>query len=129
MFALSLCLLPSCQTVKTPNARACTVAGVFQAGMDCAESNTGKISELDFEQMIEFLEPQPERVDRATGKTLPPRAGAVCHSDDDFTKLKVALEQACVILRKRCTPEMREALVRTNATMRALRAQAKRSPR
>lgn len=107
-----LALLSGCAGVTTPNTRECTVAGIVQAGMDCAMTNTGEISEMTFEEMVEWLEPQPERVDPVTGKTLPARAGAVCRSDDDFTRQKIALEQACELLKSRCTPELKAAIAR-----------------
>lgn len=105
--AAILLYFSGCKTVEIKNTRECVVAGVFQAGMDCATTNTSQISQMDFEQMIVFLEPQGERLN-AAGKKLPPRAGAVCRSDDDFTSQKIALEQACVLLRDKCTPELKE---------------------
>lgn len=96
-----------CKTVPIKNTRECVVAGVFQAGMDCATTNTSQTSQMDLEQMIVFLEPQGERLN-AAGKKLPPRAGAVCRSDDDFTSQKTSLEQACALLRDRCTPELKD---------------------
>lgn len=100
-------LLAGCKTVPIKNTRECVVAGVFQAGMDCSTTNTSQISQMDLEQMIVFLEPQGERLN-AQGKKLPARAGAVCRSDEDFTSQKTSLEQACVLLRDRCTPELKE---------------------
>lgn len=63
---------------------------------------------MGFQETIDWLEAQPERV--VNGKTLPARAGAVCRSDEHFTAQKTALEQACALLKNRCTPEMQEAL-------------------
>jgi len=69
------------------------------------------MSEIDFEQMIEWLEPQPKRPDpKNPNKTLPARAGAVMRSDEDFTRYKIALEQACALLNDRCTPEMKATI-------------------
>ena len=66
---------------------------------------------MDFETSIEWLEPQPERPDPENPKNkLPARAGAVCRSDEDFTRYKIALEQACALLKDRCTPEMKQTI-------------------
>lgn len=101
--------LTACQSVEIKNSRECTVAGVFQAGMDCAETNTSKITQMDLQEMIDWLEPQPERPDpKRPGKKLPARAGAVARSDEDFTQQKIQLEQACVLLKDRCTVSMKE---------------------
>lgn len=114
-FALSLCLLLSaCSRVPVPNVRECVVAGVIQAGFDCAESNTGKTSQMDFEQSIEWLEAEMPT------NTTPGRAGAVCRSDDDFTKTKIALEQACALLKNRCTPEMKSEIERQTGNVSQL---------
>lgn len=104
---LVLLYFSGCKTVPIKNTRECVVAGVFQAGLDCATTNTSQVSQMDFEQMIVFLEPQGERLN-AAGKKLPPRAGAVIRSDEDFTAQKTSLEQACALLRDRCTPEMKD---------------------
>jgi hypothetical protein len=108
---ISFALLSGCKKITIKNTRECIVAGVIQAGMDCATTNTSEISAMDFEEAIEFLEPQGERADPANpGKRLPARAGAVCRSDEDFTAQKTALESACALLRSRCTPEMKNAI-------------------
>lgn len=105
----------------------CTVAGIFQAGMDCATDQTSTISELDFSAMVEFLEPQPERPDpNHPGQRLPARAGAVCEPDDDFTDLKTALEQACVELKDRCTTQIKTALAKTGAARGRIQAMARK---
>lgn len=64
---------------------------------------------MSFEEMVYWLEPQPETKD-AKGNKIPARAGAVCRSDDDFTRYKIALEQACALLQDRCTPEMKATI-------------------
>ncbi len=113
LFALSFILF-GCVTVSIKNTKECTVAGVIQGGMDCATSNSGEVSQMDFPQTIDWLEPQPERPDLVNGKTLPARAGAVCRSDEDFTAQKVAIEQACELLKTRCTPELHSAIESMN---------------
>lgn len=57
---------------------------------------------------MEWLEPQEGR------------GGAICRSDEDFTKQKTALEQACALLKNRCTPEMKEAISKSFGTPKKL---------
>lgn len=119
-----LALLSSCKKIHIEDATECIVAGVLMAGADCATTNSSQVSELDFEQFVEFLEPQPERPDpKNPGKTLPARAGAVCRSDDDFTAQKTALESACALLRNRCTPEIKTAIGGMNRVSSMLQEQ------
>ena len=113
-FAAFSFLLASCARVPVPNARECVAAGLVTLGADCAETNTGKTSEMSFEEFMEWLEPQP-----ATDKK-PARAGAVCRSDEDFTKMKTALEQACALLKNRCTPEMKSEIERQTGNVSQL---------
>lgn len=109
-FLAAALMLAGCKTVEIKDTRECTVAGVFQAGFDCATTNSSEVSQMDLEQSIEWLEPQPERTDPVTKKKLPARAGAICRSDEDFTAQKTQLEQACALLRDRCTPEIKKAI-------------------
>lgn len=107
--------------IQAPNAVFCTASGHLFVGLDCAETNTGRISALSYLETIDFLEPQHEREcvpvpgfnvcadnqDQGLKVKLPARAGAVMESDADFTAQKNAFEKACVELGNRCTPEMR----------------------
>lgn len=70
--------LVSCGTVVVHNVKGCSVAGVIQAGADCAESLTQKKSEMTFEEYVTFLE-----------------AGAIAFSVEDVQEMKTALDQAC----------------------------------
>lgn len=106
-----LALLCSACNVVVPNVRICHVAGVLDAGSNCAETNTGTTSEMNFDETLDFLEAQPERPDPATpGQMLPARGAAACMSADDFGRLKTSIELACRMLGKRCTYEMRQAI-------------------
>lgn len=85
---------------------------------------------MDFEQGIEWLEPQPERPDpQNPGKILPARAGAICRSDEDFTRQKIAIEQACALLGKRCTPELRAEIDRYGGNTKQLLKNAEKKKR
>lgn len=107
--------LSSCGTVKVKDTTECVVAGVFVAGFDCATTNSSQISQMDLEQSIQWLEAQPERRDFDNPeKILPARAGAVCRSDEDFTAQKIALEQACALLKNRCIPEVKAVIANMN---------------
>lgn len=67
---------------------------------------------MTFDEFLEFLEPQVERQDPLTGKTLPARAGAVCKSADDYNREKTALEKACRMLGSRCSYDIKRAIGR-----------------
>lgn len=83
----------------------------MSAGASCAESLTGKVTELNLDEFIAMLEPQPERPDPANpNKTLPARGGAVILSADDFNAERTALEQACRELGSRCSLQVKNAL-------------------
>lgn len=139
--AVSLCLILSgCAGVKIPETRECVISGVVQSGFDCAMTNSGEISQLTFIEAMEWLEPQPQREcipvpgfnvcaeNPSEGEVvlLPPRGGAICRSDEDFTAQKNALEKACVLLKDRCTPEMKEALDRNAGNAQSLLLNAKK---
>jgi hypothetical protein len=98
MRSLSLCalalLLNAC--VSVPNTAVCTVPGLMSDGMICAETNTGKTSEMTLDDTVTFLEPETEPS---------PRAGAMCMTANDWNRMKTALEQACRMLGNKCTYE------------------------
>lgn len=93
--------LLSCQTVKFPDVKACSVAGILAAGMDCAFNGHPETSEMDAKETIDFLE-----------------SGAICMSADDRRKEKDAAEQACYLLKDRCTFEMKKAISKMDQTKR-----------
>lgn len=116
--------LSACVTI--PATREYTVAGKLDAGMIWADTQGAGDGDLDLDETIDFLEPQPERECVPVPKTtictrlaptperpavkLPERAGAVCRSTEDAKKLKVALEQACRDLGRRCSYEVKQAI-------------------
>lgn len=103
--------LVNCAGIVVPNTEACAVAGIWSAGLSCANTLSPATRDLDLAGMIEMLEPQPERPDPANpGQNLPARAGAIIQSAEDWNKMKTALEQGCKLLKRRCTYEMKEAL-------------------
>lgn len=81
-----LLLESSCVTI--PNLNVCSPAGVIQAGADCAETNTGRTSEMTQAEFMALIE-----------------GGGVCMSALDYSRLKTAVEQACKELGKRCSYE------------------------
>ena len=100
-----LFLAVSCQTV-IPDIRGCTVAGVLEAGADCATTNSGIKTKLTAGELIQMLESQPERPDPSNpGKMLPRRAGAVIMSAEDYKRAKDAQEIACRLLGNNCVYE------------------------
>lgn len=108
LFALTL---ESCSHVTIPNTEACTSAGTQADGAICAETQTDKTRDMTLDAWIDFLEPQDERPDPShPGQMLPARAGAICQSADDYSRLKTAMEQACRALGNQCTPEIQQAI-------------------
>ncbi len=83
--------LSGCQTVTFPDVTNCSVAGIIAAGMDCAATGHDENTEMNVKQTIDFLE-----------------AGAICMSAEDRKKEKTAAERACVLLKDRCTFEMKQ---------------------
>ncbi len=92
--------------VKKQNTKICSVAGVLTAGMDCSYTLSDHQEEMDLKTSLEFLTPQPERPDPLRpGKRLPPRAGAICMSAEDWNKDATTLEQAC---KGKCTQDVQQ---------------------
>lgn len=105
MFSLALLALleAGCASITVPNSRLCTPAGTITNGADCAYTLSSRTEEMDFAEFVEFLEAQPARPDPARpGHMLPERGGAICQSAADWTNSAIALEQACLLLGKRC---------------------------
>lgn len=75
--------------------RICAVAGVIAAGANCDHTGHSEPSQMDVKQLIEFLE-----------------SGAVIMSSADRMKEKSAAEEACYLLKDRCTFEMKKTISR-----------------
>lgn len=117
ILSIAALLLSGCKSIPIKNKSYCAVAGVMQAGMNCAESLSTEKYELTFEEMIDFLEPQSERKDPKTGKTLPARAGAICQSAEDATQSFTELDQACRALGSACSYEVKEVINKMGASL------------
>jgi hypothetical protein len=107
--------------ITVPNTEACTVAGVVAAGGFCAESVTGATRDMTVDEWFDFIEPADERPNPdKPGEMLPARAGAVCQSTADYGAQKTTLEQACRVLGRNCTYELKAAIATMdNLMMRA----------
>jgi hypothetical protein len=70
----------------------------------CSHTLTSETRELTVDEFFNFLEP------KEASEGEPARAGAVCESTSDYGAKKSALEQACRILGKNCTYELRETI-------------------
>lgn len=92
MLSLLLFILTASGCVRIPNIRACSSLSTLADGASCAETLTGKETEMTIDEYIIFLEPNEEEA----------RAGAVCMSAFDFKQYKTALELACRLLGPRC---------------------------
>lgn len=102
MFALAV--FAACSKVEIRNTEACAVAGVFQAGANCAETQTAKTRRMNVAEFLDFLEP------RQATETEKEKGPAVCLSSEHFNDTKTALEVACEMLKERCTYEMQQGI-------------------
>lgn len=105
--ALLFLLCNSCTTV--PNIELCSIAGVISAGAICVNSNNDSSRDMTMDEFFDFLEPVEAYTDES-GVYHAARDGAKCMSTEDYTETKIAMEQMCRLLGKRCTYEMRKAL-------------------
>ena len=118
---LGLCatFLSGCVTI--PNIKACSVAGVMSAGMDCAQTGSDETSEMDLTETLDFLEPQPERLDPKSGEKLPERGGAICIASADYERQSASLEQACAKMGFFCKKEVQKNMSLVNGRMKKLK--------
>jgi len=116
--------ISSCTNVNIPDVKVCAVAGIMAAGADCAYTLSDETEEMTLNQFVEFLEPQAEKPDPADPtKVIPARGPALCQSTEDYTKIKIALEQACKKLGSSCSKKMRDSLKKLSAKLTKLTAQ------
>ncbi len=97
-------VLPSCKKVVMPDVTGWSVAGILAAGMNGAATGHDETKEMNFAQTVKFLED-----------------GAICFSAEDRKKEQIARDQACVLLKDRCTYEMKEEFKRADARLAKLR--------
>lgn len=109
--------LSGCVTV--PDVRACSVAGVMSAGMNCAQTGSEATDEMDLSATLDFLEPQIN----------PPRGGAICISSEDYERQSVALESACYKLGPWCSYEVRKNISQVKARLSTLKTRSMKKPR
>jgi predicted ATP-grasp superfamily ATP-dependent carboligase len=88
--------LSSCGSVTIHDSNVCAIAGVVSAGANCNTIISGIKTQLDEDELIKMLEPNKDR------------AGAIIIPAKDFVDIKTSLEQACVLLKNRCTEEVKK---------------------
>jgi hypothetical protein len=91
-------VLQACGSVKIKDTTHCAVAGVVDAGADCVTLISGQLTTLNFEELIDLLQPNDKR------------GGAIITPIDDFIEIKKELETACILLDNRCTKEIKKNL-------------------
>lgn len=90
----------SCKGVVIKETEFCGVSGLVTHGADCATTIENKTRSMSMEEFIDFLTPDPTRN----------KSGALCQSVDDVIANKTSLEQACKLLKNRCTKEMKQMI-------------------
>ena len=84
-------LLASCDQVTVPDAKKCTVAGIFQAGMNCSYTGHKQITQENAAALIKMLED-----------------GAVITPHDDALREKTALNRLCYDAGAWCSYETKQ---------------------
>lgn len=97
--------------IQIKNTEICSVAGRVQFGGICAETLTTKTRDITYTQLIDMLEAQAEHTG-PNGEKVPAHGAAIIMTSDDFGTIKTELEQACRLLRGKCTRKLKEALAR-----------------
>lgn len=124
MLVITALAQPSCvilgKQIKLPDSEVCAVAGVMSAGADCVHMVSSGGRSMTLDELIEFLEPQDERIDLKTGKKLPKRPPAMIMSAEEWNKQKTVLEQACTMLGDRCTIEMKQTISTVSGNIQSL---------
>lgn len=84
-----LFLTSSCGSITIHDSKVCTVSGKVLAGANCVTAVSGQKTQLDFDQLIDMLEPNENEE----------RAGAVIIPFNDFIEIKKQIEIACTKLK------------------------------
>lgn len=100
-----LLLASSCAHVQVPDTKICGVEGRLSRGARCDYTLHDERTKMTTDEFLDFLEPTDSR------------GAAICQSAEDWNKMKTALEQACFLLKKRCTYQMRQALAHLEKTI------------
>lgn len=101
----------ACKTIVIQNTRPCSVAGLISNGGFCADTLNGGTASLTSQQMIDLIEARPEPYpDSETGIMQPAHGAAVIDSDDDYNTIMTEIEQACTILGKNCSYQLKQAI-------------------
>lgn len=102
LIELSLaCLISSgCATVRVPNVEWCTSIGID--GALCQNSLSNDNRQLTLDEWLAWLDADVEAG----------RGPALCVSSDDFTRLKIALEQLCYRAGRYCTRDTKKKMTR-----------------
>lgn len=121
LFALST----GCDSVYIQDRVGCAFAGTFEAGAICGHMRAGDTCDLSLDEMLDFMQAQPNARlcvtkcglpvcadDQTVGKAvnLAPRGAAIAMSSLDWGGLKTDLETACRVLGDKCSYEVKKAI-------------------
>ncbi|MBK9392051.1 MAG: hypothetical protein IPN68_18380 [Bacteroidetes bacterium] len=130
LFSLMLLgILAGCSglsNIKVPDTEVCAVSGKISAGGNCVRTLSPETRQLGFDEFLDFLEASEEILNPDGSVLRPAKGAALCQSSDDFNKIKTTLEQACYLLKKRCTFEMQQVIRSMSDTMSYHEAQSKK---
>ena len=112
---LGCTILSGCATVRVPNVEWCSSIGAF--GAVCQSSLSDDSRQLTLDEWLDWLE-----ADLHIN-----RGPALCVSSNDFTRLKIAIEQLCYKAGRMCTRETRRKLAFFLTQMNELQEDAKES--
>lgn len=119
LFSLTLLALNSC-AVQIPNVKACAVAGVLEAGMDCIHTLSDDESYIPALEIREFLEPQESILGEDGSVLVQGHGAAICQSSEDYAKEHAALEAACQKLGPGCSYDIKKIINSVNAKVESL---------
>lgn len=132
LLSLVLLTLPlgslSCTSLEIQDANTCAPAGKLSQGGLCTHLTNNKTSLLTFNELIDFIEAQPERTcvpvpgfpvcadDQSQGVPvkMPARGAAFILSASDFGQIALELQEGCRMLGKRCSFQMQLLVEKLN---------------
>lgn len=109
------CALMKRKKIAIADIELCAVAGSVSNGADCTTTNSKKSREINLSELIRYLEPDIN----------PDKPPAIIMKAEGWTRIKSALEEACIALRGLCEAEFMDELKRVDGNVQGLLSRAK----